>query len=58
MNALSLESLYFAKVIFLVAVSKQGSTKSEQIERGPNMQDSGITPAENVAWLKGKIYVV
>ena len=58
MSALSLESLYFAEVIFLGAFNKQGSTKSEQIERGPNMQDSGKTPAENVVRLKGKIYVV
>lgn len=58
MSAVSLESLYFTKVVFLGAVSKQGSTKLEQIEKGPNMQDLGKTPAENVARLKGKIYVV
>ena len=58
MNALSVESLYFINVIFLGAVSKHASTKSEQIEKGSNMQDSGKTLAENVARLKGKIYVV
>ena len=43
------------KVLFLGAVSREAS---EQIEKGPNMQDSGKTPAENVARLKGKICVV
>ena len=43
------------KLIFLGAVSKQESTK---YEKGPNLQDPGKTPAENVARLKGKICVV
>lgn len=43
------------KLLFLGAVSRQAS---EQIEKGPNMQDSEKTPAENVARVKGKICVV